>query len=241
MPRVPPLRVPSLRLPRALHPRWLLRRGRVNVEVTRARRDGDVDALLAMLADADAGRRAEATAALARLGPPAAALDALLDLARDDAAGPVRREAVHALGGVQDRDPEVLSALQDALEDHHEPVVMFAAQALGRMRHEPSIPRLARTARSADAVVRLYAVEALARMRSRAAYDALVLAAEDVDRRVAVAALDGLGPVVVPADDEVLAGIQERLRWARRWRAERLRKDLGASAEPRPRRPTSAS
>lgn len=222
MPRVPSLPRPSLSRRRPA-PR---RRVRANLDARRARRDKDVGALLEMLDGEDGTLRAEAAAAFGRIGTPAAALDALLARASTDPLGAVRREATGALGAVRDPDREILAALQAGLQDHHAPVAMYAAQALGRLRHRESIPLLTEAARSRDHALRLYAVEALAAMRDRAAYDALVVAAEDGDRRVGAAAIGGLAHIVTPADDEVLAGVQERMRWARRWRAERLRKQL---------------
>lgn len=226
MPRLPSLpTLPRISLPsRRPTP---LRSGRSNLEARRARRESDVDALLGMLEGDDAGLRAEAAAALGRLGPPSAALDALLRRAEEDPRPSVRREAVGALGALGQPDEEVRAVLRGALGDMHTPAAMYAAQALGRLRDQGSIGPLAEASRARDPALRLYAVEALAAMRRRAAYDALVIAAEDRDRRVAIAAIGGLAQVATPADDEVLAGVQERIGWARRWRAERLRRQIG--------------
>lgn len=144
----------------------------------------------------------------------------------DDRLGAVRREAVHALGAIRDPGEDVVAALQAALSDPYPPVAMYAAQALGRLRHRESIGLLSALVRSPDHALRVYVAEALAAMGHRAAYDALIIAAEDKVRRVAVAALSGLGAIVRPEDDEALAALQRRVPWGRRWRVQRLRRGL---------------
>lgn len=151
-----------------------------------------------------------------------------------DPLGAVRREAIHALGEARNPDERTIRALQHGLQDTYAPVAMYAAQALGRLKHAQSAPLIAPLVQHPDRAMRHYAVEALAEIGHRSAYDALVVAAEDKDRRISVTAIEGLRKIVRPEDDEVLAALQSRTRWTRRWRVERVR-----STMPRSRRDAS--
>lgn len=187
------------------------------------------DTLRAALSDADARIRAAAVQAIARLDRHAAAflvpalcdgdawvryfaaramgehrhapaLDDLMRVALDDAAGQVRLAAIDALGRIG--SPAAVPALAALSTSDDRERAIAAVTALGRISHEETWPPLQTALRSADEDGRAAAAESISRLGGKTAIELLEWsAAADDSLRVASAAVEGLATI---ARDETI-------------------------------------
>ena len=160
--------------------------------------------------------RSAALRSLARSAPPATAVDVLIGIGRDDANPRVRREAVQALGAVDDE--RAFRALVDLVERpadttqaavRGEAMQVLARQARqGQQVPQATIDLFARVARSdPDTSVELRAVEALIALRDERATPVLIsLVDSHPNGRVQARAVQGLARAQPPAD--VLRALQ---------------------------------
>jgi HEAT repeat protein len=183
----------------------------------------DVPALVKALEHTDPARRIEAAEDLGRIVPPAAAaLPALLPLAKKAADPLLRVEAAKAVASIDPKDTAALPVLIDALTDKVVKTRKRAAECLGDLgpAARSAVADLVRAISDSDPTVSWAAIDALGLIGPDAAsaVPALVKALDEADKRGA--AVDALGQIgrkaraASPVLEKLLTGDDVAVRWA---------------------------
>jgi HEAT repeat protein len=151
---------------------------------------GAFEALRDGLSDADARVREAAIHGLAYV-EDAGARDCLLAAAEAPVPA-TRAAAMRALGDSPQRDARSVQALSFGLRDTDPWVRYYAAQSLGKQRHQASAPELVALLGDPAGQVRVAAIEALSHVQGEVAIGALTEAARSSDLDMQRAALLGL-------------------------------------------------
>ncbi len=181
-----------------------------------------VATLEAALADRSAAVRTQAALALARIGPPAAAVaPALMALLRDGDET-VRCQAAEALGQVGGQEGPTVAALGGLLQDASAAVKAAAARALGALQEAaaPAVAALVPLLQDREESVRTAAAEAIARVGALngAAIATLAEGLASPDNVVRAQTAEALGTIgasataTAPALVEAMADGNDRVR-----------------------------
>jgi HEAT repeat protein len=172
---------------------------------------GDLERLVAQLADDDPGRRAGARMALGALAatdsPSAARATEALLAALASADADLRVLAATAMG--ESANPAFLGALIQALDEDDPNVVAAAADALAALGRPGALAPLARLTEHPEFWVRAAAVVALGRLRDPSALPALARCAEVPGLEGAV--VEAVRAIGDPSGLEVLAKLRRAL------------------------------
>ena len=167
----------------------------------------------------DPKARAEADAALRRMGP--AAIPMLLQLLRHESET-VRRTVADVLIDLAPHTASIQPALRRALRDEDSVVAGDAARALGALgpSASPSVLALVTTLSHDDPYVRIYAAEALASIGPGAATATKALAQALADsvpgvRWAACEALASIGPAAQSAVPQLIQALQDEFLYVR--------------------------
>jgi HEAT repeat protein len=159
-----------------------------------------IDAIIAQMKLAGAGKRSAFAIVLAELGHPV--FDPLV-AALKDAAPETRHGAAWSLGYL--RDPRAVTNLIAALRDPHENVQAAAAWALGELKNPAALEPLTALAAGPGSLSRIGAVEGIGALGGPAAYDALLpLLTRDTNAEVRAVCATALGRADDPRAAESL-------------------------------------
>lgn len=181
-----------------------------------------VTMLESALADDSPAVRTQASLALGRIGPPAAAVAPELIGLLKDGDETVRCQAAEALGQVGGEEGATVAALVELLQDASAPVKASAARALGTLKQAaaPAVAALVPLLQDREESVRTAAAEAIAHVGplNEAATDTLVEGLASPDNVVRAQTAEALGTIGAAAEEaapalvEAMADGNDRVR-----------------------------